>query len=120
MPARTPSARKSAAPAPEKDKSLESWIWDAACSIRGAKDAPKYSRAERDTSRDSVTRRERAEASVNNFIPEAGIQRIAGVLIGWKEEETAWRESARSKSEGKSQVQSKARKKLSHIVDRAA
>jgi type I restriction enzyme M protein len=27
---------------PEADKSLESWIWDAACSIRGAKDAPKY------------------------------------------------------------------------------
>jgi type I restriction enzyme M protein len=25
-----------------KDKSLESWIWDAACSIRGAKDAGKY------------------------------------------------------------------------------
>ncbi len=24
------------------DKSLESWIWDAACSIRRAKDAPKY------------------------------------------------------------------------------
>src|ERR1035437_3259832 len=24
------------------DKSLESWIWDAACSIRGAKDAPKF------------------------------------------------------------------------------
>jgi type I restriction enzyme M protein len=23
-------------------KSLESWIWDAACSIRGANDAPKY------------------------------------------------------------------------------
>ena len=23
-------------------KPLESWIWDAACSIRGAKDAPKY------------------------------------------------------------------------------
>ena len=23
-------------------KALESWIWDAACSIRGAKDAPKY------------------------------------------------------------------------------
>ena len=23
-------------------KSLESWIWDAACSVRGAKDAPKY------------------------------------------------------------------------------
>ena len=29
-------------PAPEKNKSLESWIWDAACSIRGAKDAAKY------------------------------------------------------------------------------
>jgi type I restriction enzyme M protein len=26
----------------ENNKSLESWIWDAACSIRGAKDAPKY------------------------------------------------------------------------------
>ena len=25
-----------------KDKSLETWIWDAACSIRGAQDAPKY------------------------------------------------------------------------------
>ena len=25
-----------------KDKSLESLTWDAACSIRGAKDAPKY------------------------------------------------------------------------------
>jgi type I restriction enzyme M protein len=24
------------------DKTLERWIWDAACSIRGAKDAPKY------------------------------------------------------------------------------
>ncbi|MCF7823124.1 MAG: type I restriction-modification system subunit M [Candidatus Marinimicrobia bacterium] len=26
----------------DRGKSLESWIWDAACSIRGAKDAPKY------------------------------------------------------------------------------
>jgi type I restriction enzyme M protein len=26
----------------ENGKSLETWIWDAACSIRGAKDAPKY------------------------------------------------------------------------------
>ena len=24
------------------DKSLEQWLWDAACSIRGAQDAPKY------------------------------------------------------------------------------
>ena len=29
-------------PALEHSKSLESWIWDAACSLRGAKDAPKY------------------------------------------------------------------------------
>lgn len=42
MPARTPSARKSAAPKPAKNKSLETWIWDAACSIRGAKDAPNH------------------------------------------------------------------------------
>ncbi len=27
---------------PNNEKSLESWIWDAACSIRGAKDASKY------------------------------------------------------------------------------
>lgn len=26
----------------EKEKSMESWIWDAACSIRGAADAPKF------------------------------------------------------------------------------
>nr|MBI4316970.1 SAM-dependent DNA methyltransferase [Chloroflexota bacterium] len=26
----------------QNDKSLEQWLWDAACSIRGAKDAPKY------------------------------------------------------------------------------
>ncbi len=26
----------------DTDKSLEQWLWDAACSIRGAKDAPKY------------------------------------------------------------------------------
>ena len=24
------------------DKSIEQWLWDAACSSRGAKDAPKY------------------------------------------------------------------------------
>lgn len=26
----------------EPVKSLETWIWDAACSIRGAKDAAKF------------------------------------------------------------------------------
>ena len=29
-------------PQREKEKGLEAWIWEAACSIRGAKDAPKY------------------------------------------------------------------------------
>src|SRR6266516_2021093 len=33
---------KKTKPIKEVDKSLERWIWDAACSIRGAKDAPKY------------------------------------------------------------------------------
>ena len=27
---------------PNTDKSLEQWLWDAACSIRGAKEAAKY------------------------------------------------------------------------------
>jgi hypothetical protein len=26
----------------KKEKTLESWLWDAACSIRGAKDAAKF------------------------------------------------------------------------------
>lgn len=38
----TTPGRKKKSNADDKDKSLESWIWDAACSIRGAKDAPKY------------------------------------------------------------------------------
>jgi len=40
--AKTPRKRAARKEAQPKDKSLESWIWDAACSIRGAKDAPKY------------------------------------------------------------------------------
>ena len=39
---RKKTARKTVAANNERDKSIESWIWDAACSIRGAKDAPKY------------------------------------------------------------------------------
>ena len=38
----TASRNGKGAAAEPKDKSLESWIWDAACSIRGAKDAAKY------------------------------------------------------------------------------
>jgi type I restriction enzyme M protein len=41
VPARKRAPRKKA-PAEPRNKSLETWIWDAACSIRGAKDAPKY------------------------------------------------------------------------------
>ena len=29
-------------PMPVNEKSLETWLWDAACVIRGEKDAPKY------------------------------------------------------------------------------
>jgi len=39
---RKKAARKPVTTNNEQDKSIESWIWDAACSIRGAKDAPKY------------------------------------------------------------------------------
>jgi type I restriction enzyme M protein len=35
-------AKRTKKAAEPTDKSLESWIGDAACSIRGAKDAPKY------------------------------------------------------------------------------
>ena len=37
-----PSSAPQATPRKKGDKSLETWIWDAACSIRGAKDAAKY------------------------------------------------------------------------------
>jgi len=37
-----PVKKTSTAAGNGKSKSLESWTWDAACSIRGAKDAPKY------------------------------------------------------------------------------
>jgi type I restriction enzyme M protein len=42
MAAKKKAPRKAVARNQEQDKSIESWIWDAACSIRGAKDAPKY------------------------------------------------------------------------------
>ena len=41
-PSRNGRKAKASANGAPKDKCLESWIWDAACSIRGAKDAPKY------------------------------------------------------------------------------
>lgn len=38
----TPKIKEPLVHATENGKSLQSWIWDAACSIRGAKDASKY------------------------------------------------------------------------------
>ncbi len=35
-------AKKNKSNSSGNDKSLEQWLWDAACSIRGAQDAPKY------------------------------------------------------------------------------
>lgn len=48
-----------------KDKSLESWIWDAACSIRSAKDAPLSSTA--------TTRVGPTKATVDHILPQLGI-----------------------------------------------
>ncbi len=69
-----------------KDKSLESWIWDAACSIRGAMDTPKY--------KDYIlplifTKRlcDVFDDELNRIAKEVGIQRIADTLIGWTEAE---------------------------------
>ncbi|HEX3532224.1 MAG TPA: N-6 DNA methylase [Thermoanaerobaculia bacterium] len=39
---RSPRAPSAKPKTNAKDKSLESWIWDAACSIRGAQEAPKF------------------------------------------------------------------------------
>ena len=79
-------------------KSLESWIWDAACSIRGAKDAPKYkdfilpliftkrlcdvfekgyfSRVGRDRSYARGTYMVKAGVFINNYIPDEDIERM--------------------------------------------
>jgi type I restriction-modification system DNA methylase subunit len=58
-------------------KSLESWIWDAACSIRGAKDAPKY--------KDFILQLVFTKRLCDVFDDE--IDRTAATLLGWKEEE---------------------------------
>ena len=58
-------------------KSLESWIWDAACSIRGAKDAPKY--------KDYILPLIFTKRLCDVFDDE--LNRIADTLTGWKEDE---------------------------------
>jgi len=68
----------------KQKKSLESWIWDAACSIRGAKDKPKDRQGKVFLINASQVF-EKGEPK--NFIPPEVIQRIADTLIGWKEEE---------------------------------
>ena len=54
-----------------------------------------------------------------NLIPKVGIQRIADTLIGWKEEETALRDSAISQTEGNWQDFHAEEAHRSRIVDLA-
>ena len=60
--AKRKSTRKKASLVPAKDRSLESWIWDAACSIGGAKDAPNG--AERHRLPDRAAQRVRPESRI--------------------------------------------------------
>ncbi|HMJ05028.1 MAG TPA: type I restriction-modification system subunit M N-terminal domain-containing protein, partial [Chthoniobacterales bacterium] len=79
------------------EKSLESWIWDAACSIRGAKDAPKY--------KDYIlplifTKRlcDVFDDELNRIAAEVGSRKKAFQLA--KRDHTAPRDSASDESEG--------------------
>ena len=74
MPAKRKAARKAVEP---KDKLLGSWVWDAACSIRGAKDAAKY--------KDYILPLIFTKRLCDVFDDE--LNRIADTLTGWKEEE---------------------------------
>ena len=58
-------------------KSLESWLWDAACSIRGAQDKLLLVNASQVF----------AKGDPKNSILEDGIERIASTFLGWKEED---------------------------------
>ena len=79
---------------PEKSKFLESWIWDAAYSIRGAKDAPNG--AERHRLPDKAARRVSAEARIKykDYIPSLtftkrlGLEDVEADIIG-----KCWRNS---------------------------
>ena len=54
-------------------KSLESWLWDAACSIRGAQDKLLLVNASQVF----------AKGDPKNYIPEDGIERVASTFLGW-------------------------------------
>lgn len=58
-------------------KSLESWLRDASCSIRGAQDKLLLVNASQVF----------AKGDPKNYIPEDGIERVASTFLGWKEED---------------------------------
>ena len=68
---------KTTAASPDNEKSLESWVWDAACSIRGAKGAPKY--------KDYILPLIFTKRLCDVFDDE--LNHIAETFIGWTEEE---------------------------------
>jgi type I restriction enzyme M protein len=61
---------------PKKSKLLESWVWDATCSIRSAKYAPKY----KDYSIPLAFTKRLCD------VLDDELNRIADNIIGWKEE----------------------------------
>ena len=58
-------------------KPLESWLWDAACSIRGAQDKLLLVNASQVF----------AKGDPKNSTPEDGIERVASTFLGWQEED---------------------------------
>lgn len=90
---RSSQAKNKKTPAKIVDKSLESWIWDAACSIRGAKDAPKYKEYILPL---IFTKRlcDVFDDEVNRVAKEVGSRAKAFKLI-----EADWRKATSSKSE---------------------
>jgi hypothetical protein len=67
----------------ERRISLESWIWDVACSIRGARDAPKYKEVAR-VDFNATTRGQRA-LDYNRFIDSKMHLRSSAVNTNSKE-----------------------------------
>jgi type I restriction enzyme M protein len=105
-------ARKSTAPKPEKNKSLEQWIWDAACSIRGAKDAPKY----KDFILPLIFPKRLCDVfddELNRIAAEVGSRKKAFQLA--KRDHTASRDSASHESEGIPQVVSETKDNLVRV-----
>ena len=58
-------------------KPLESWLGDAACSIRGAQAKLLLVNASQVF----------AKGDPKNYIPKDGIERVASTFLGWKEED---------------------------------